>query len=93
MTRIAPTMSSAMLSAFVQQGVILALAVMILDGGAVAQSCFYAFAAFWIGVGVILWRRSSAPTKLDLVLVRGGFIVLFVLSFFLTHGIWLLRGY
>ena len=77
-----------MLSAFLQQGLILALAVMLLDSGAVAQSCFYAFAAFWVGVGVILWRRSSAPTKLDLVIVRGGFIVLCVLSFFLTHGIW-----
>ena len=82
-----------MFSAFVQQGVILALAVMILDGGAVAQSCFYAFTAFWAGVGVILWRRSSAPTKVDLLIVRGGFIVLCVFSFLLTHGIWYLRGY
>ena len=82
-----------MLSAFLQQGLILALAVMLLDSGVVAQSCFYAFAAFWVGVGVILWRRSSAPTKLDLVIVRGGFIVLCVLSFLLTHGIWHLRGY
>jgi hypothetical protein len=82
-----------MLSAFVQQSVIMVLAGMILDGGAVAQSCFYAFAAFWVGVGVIVWRRASAPTKVDLVIVRGGFIVLCVLSFFLTHGIWHLRGY
>ncbi|MFA6546993.1 MAG: hypothetical protein WCS99_21430 [Limisphaerales bacterium] len=91
--RIAPTMMSAMFSAFMQQGVIMALAVMILDGGAVAQSCFYAFAAFWAGVAVILWRRAATPTKADLVLVRGGFIVLCVLSYFLIHGIWHLRGY
>ena len=82
-----------MLSAFVQQSVIMVLAGMILDGGVVAQSCFYAFAAFWVGVGVILWRRAPAPTKVDLLIVRGGFIVLCVLSFFLTHGIWRLRGY
>ena len=75
-----------MLSAFVQQSIILVLGGMILDGGAVAQSCFYAFTAFWAGVAVILWRRSSAPTKVDLVIVRGGFIVLCVLSFFLHSG-------
>ena len=90
---IAQPMKSAMLSAFVQQGIIMVLAGMILDGGAVAQSCFYAFAAFWVGVGIILYRRAPSPTKTDLVLVRGGFIVLCVLSFFLTHGIWHLRGY
>lgn len=82
-----------MLSAFMQQSVILVLASMNLDGGNLAQTCFYAFVAFWGGVGVILWCRAPAPTKVDLVIVRGGFIVLCVLSFFLTHGIWNLRGY
>lgn len=82
-----------MRSAFVQQGVILVLAGMVLDGAAIAQSCFYAIAAFWVGVGVILWRRALAPTKADLAIVRGGFVVLCVLSFFLTNGIWRWRGY
>lgn len=82
-----------MFSAFMQQGIIMVLAGMILDGGGVAQSCFYAFVGFWTGVVIILWRRASAPTKIDLMIVRGGFIVLCVLSFFLTQRIWHLRGY
>jgi hypothetical protein len=82
-----------MLSAFVQQAVILVLAGMILDGGLIAQMCFYAFAAFWGGVAVILFRRRQSPTKLDLVLVRGGYLLVCIISFFLTQAIWHWRGF
>jgi hypothetical protein len=93
MPHIAPALKSAMLSAFVQQAVILVLAGMILDGGLIAQMCFYAFAAFWGGVAVIILRRAMSPTKLDLILVRGGYLLVCLISFFLTQSIWKLRGY
>jgi len=86
-------MRSALLSASLQQGIIMVLAGFLLDGGSTGQVCSYAVVAFWGGVAVILCRRASVPTKSDLALVRGGFIVLCVLSFFVAYGIWYLKGY
>lgn len=90
---VAAPLKSAMMSAFVQQAAILVLASMILDGGLIHQICFYAFAAFWGGVGIILIRRCESPTKLDLVFVRGGYLVVCIISFFLTSTIWSWRGF
>ena len=82
-----------MWSAFVQQAIVLVLAGMILDGGLIAQMCWYAFLAFWGGVAVIWFRRSSSPTKQDLILVRGGYLIVCIISFFVTQSIWHWRGF
>lgn len=82
-----------MLSAFVQQALILVLAGMILDGGVIGQMCLYALAAFWGGVAVILIRRRQSPSRLDLLLVRGGYLPVCVLSVILTRAIWHWRGF
>ncbi len=70
-----------MFSAFVQQGIVLILAGMILDGGFILQICFAAFVAFWGGVALMLFRRAASPTKLCPI------------SFFVMAGIWKLRGF
>jgi hypothetical protein len=80
-------------SALVQQALILVLAGMILDGGDVLQICLAALLAFWAGVAFIRWRRPQAPTKLDLVLIEGGYLAICVVTFFAVHFAWYLRGY
>jgi len=86
-------LSGAMVSAIVQQSVIMILASMILDGGGIAQVCLYALLAFWSGVAVLRIRSKGPPSKVDLALVRGGFILVCLLSFFITRLIWRLRGF
>jgi hypothetical protein len=78
--------------ALIQQAVVLVLAAGMLDGGELAQVCFYAFAAFWAGVGVLIARRGAALTRVDILLIRWSYIPLCIGSFFLTHWIWSLRG-
>lgn len=80
-------------SAAVQQVIILILAGMILDGGETGRICLFAAVAFWGGVAVIRLRRRTLPTKVDLTLIEGGYIVLCVIAYFLTHWIWHLRGF
>ena len=76
-----------------QQGVVAALAGMILDGGQVLQCVAYAAGAYWIGVFIIVGRRTERLTRLDRLLIRWGFPMLCVVSFFLTRWIWSLRGF
>ena len=93
MPKVSELLKSAMFSAFVQQGIILVLAGMILDGGRIALMCLFACAAFWIGTGVIIFRRGTSPSKMDLFLVRGGYLLLCVVSFFVGQLVWQLRGF
>jgi hypothetical protein len=87
-TKIAASLQSAIKLAIVQQLIVILVAGSLLDGGVVAQICIYAFAAYWGGTIVILARRRAAPTKLDIILVRSGYLVVCVISFILTFAIW-----
>jgi hypothetical protein len=87
------TLREAVQFALLQQGVILVLASMILDGGRFAQMCAYGVAGFWGGFAVLRMRRRNVLTRLDFVLIRFGTIPVCALSFFLTLWIWRLRGY
>ena len=77
------------------QSIIMVLAGMILDGGALFQVCFYAWVAFWSGVLVNVARRREQAqlSKLDAFLMRYGHFLLCVLSYFITGLIWKWRGY
>jgi hypothetical protein len=79
-------------SAVVQQVIVLVLAAGILDGGDLFRICLIAAVAFWVGVVLIRRHRPQAPTKLDLMLIRGGYLVLCIMSFFLVQLFWKLRG-
>ena len=83
----------AIISALVQQCLVIVLSLMILDGGVIAQICLHAFAGFWGGAGLLIVRRGAAMNRLDLALIRFGFIPVCIMSFFLSHWIWGLRGY
>ena len=81
-----------MRSALVQQALILFLAGNILDGGDIFQICLVAMVAFWGGVAVIRWRRPESPTKADLILIEGGYVLLCIVAFFAVQFAWHLRG-
>ena len=68
------------------------LSFMILDGGAVAQICGIALLAFWGGAAVLIWRHPQSPSKLDLSLIRVGYLPVIVITLFLGHFVWHLRG-
>ena len=78
--------------ALAQQLIIFLLAGSILDGGAIAQICFYGFAAFWAATFLLLRRGKGTITKLDLAFIQGGSLLLCLLSYFLTTFIWKVRG-
>ncbi len=65
----------------IQQGVVLVMAALMLDGGEMFRHCFIAAVGSWVMTGLILMRRRRAPTGLDLILLRYGFwFVLIVLG-------------
>jgi hypothetical protein len=68
------------------------LSLLILDGGASARICGIALLAFWGAAAVLIWRRPQSPTRLDIVLLRFGYLPLLVLAFFLVHFGWALSG-
>ena len=65
---------------------------LILDGGTTARICGIALAAFWSGAAVLIWRRPLSPTRMDIELLRFGYLPLVVIAFFLVHFIWTMRG-
>lgn len=88
-----PSLKTEWHPALVFQMPILILASMVLDGGGIAQVCFYALVAFWVGVVVLYVRRRGVLSKVDLFLIRWGYIVVCIISFFITRLVWGLRGY
>ena len=79
-------------AAIIQQGIVLLLAAGILDGGDVFAICLIAVVAFWVGVWLVRRHRPTAPSRLDLVFIHWGYMPLCVMTFFLVHCFWRLRG-
>ena len=68
------------------------LSAFILDGGDTARICGIALFAFWAGATVLIWRRPHSPTRMDIQLLRFGYLPVLVIAFLLVHFIWRLRG-
>lgn len=68
------------------------LGFMILDGGAIARICGIALLAFWGGAAVLIWRHPQSPSRVDIELIRFGYLPLIVISYFLACWVWHLRG-
>ena len=90
-----PKQRSALVDGCILQSVVIVLAGMILDGGAIFEVCLYAWIAFWAGVIVDVARRKEQTpmSKFDAFLMRYGHFLLCVLSYFITGLIWKWRGY
>jgi len=76
-----------------QQGVVAAVAALILDGGQILQCVAYAALAYWVGTFVIVGRRAAKLRRVDRLLLRWGFMMFCEVSMFLTRWIWNWRGY
>lgn len=76
----------------IQQAVVLLLAAGMLDGGALFQMVCYASLSYWGGFALMA-RRSQNLTRLDHWLIRWGFLILCIFSYFLSGLIWSIQGY
>jgi hypothetical protein len=87
-----PKYDSAIYEAVALQIVIGLLSLMILDGGELAQICGVTLVSFWGGAIVLIARRPQSPSKVDLELIRFGYLLVAIIAFFLVGWIWHLRG-
>lgn len=74
--------------AILQQVVLVGVSLLMLDGGFAIRGCHVAVAAVaihWLLIGVILLRRASAPSIIDLVIIRCSLPALCVLGTMLVQ--------
>ncbi len=71
--------------ALIQQGVVGLFCLLLLDGGKMAQLCGIVVLAFWTGVGVIMFRRSSQPTEADMLVIKYAFVPLLIVFVVITN--------
>lgn len=79
--------------ALVQQGIVLVLTAMILDGGEFGLKCLFGLIAFWVVTIWICLSRKGNLTRIDMAIIRGGSLVACALSYLVTTWIWRMRGY
>jgi hypothetical protein len=72
---------SAIITAIILQTFLVLLMILMLDGGSLAKIGGYAMTAFWLGTGVIMFRRPLTPRVSDLVYIKWGY------PFFLLIGV------
>jgi hypothetical protein len=89
---ISPKYDSPIFEAVALQIVLGLLAMLILDGGGIAQICGIALLAFWSGAVVLIWRHPQSPSRFDIEVIRFGYFPAILVSFFLSVWIWHLRG-
>ena len=65
---------------------------LLLDFGQIAQFCGISLLAFWTGALVLIWRHPQSPSKVDLELIRFGYLVVVVIALGLVSWIWRLQG-
>lgn len=63
-------------TALIQQNIVIILASLTLDMGQTISVTTIAIAAYWLTVGVVVFRRPSSPTEGDIDLVRYGFLLI-----------------
>jgi hypothetical protein len=57
------------------------------------RSLFVSLIAWWSGFGLIVFRRPTTPTKLDLFLIRWSYPVLWIIANNIMYFVWKLRGF
>jgi hypothetical protein len=84
-----PQYNTALKTALLLQAVIAVLTALALDLGQMQRAFWVAFLCQWAMVWIILLRRPSRPTRLDLAIVRYGIVPLLIIV--VITGPWLLR--
>jgi hypothetical protein len=74
-----------------QQTFLLVLSAMLVDGGRAFQGSVYALVAYWIGFLIIMVRRRRSLTQADKLLIRWGYVMLWIVSPLVTTFVWSLR--
>ncbi len=92
-TKSIPSLRDSIVFSLVQQCILLTLGAMTLDGGRVFQVCAYAALAYWGGFVIIMARRRHHLTSADKILIRWGYMMLWLISGAVTGFVWHLRGY
>lgn len=87
----APAYAKSLEFALAQHFVALASTVLLLDGGFWLRQVLFGLAAHWTVILILLVRRPLAPTRLDIGLIRFGFVPVAVLAW-IVAGL-LGRGY
>lgn len=54
------------------------LCALLLDGGQMARICAATMAGHWVGVLLVMHQRPHAPTSIDRIYIRTGFLMLFI---------------
>jgi hypothetical protein len=73
-----PFFSAIKVGAIVQL-VLLVLTALVLDGGQLNRLCVVAIIGYWVGVAVVMIRRRTSPTRVDLLFLRYGPLGLMIL--------------
>ena len=76
----------------VVQGVLFLMASITLDNGETFVSFIYSSVAYWLGVAMILRRKSIEPIRTDVLYLKYGLMVLSLVSWNLSSVIWAMRG-
>ncbi len=82
---LAPAYRPAIKTALLQQGIILVLARLVADMGETFNAAVIALAAYWLAFGIVVFRRARRPTRGDILLVRYGFLLIFVIVLTITY--------
>ena len=79
-------------TAFLQQGIIAILALLILDGGYTLNVTVIAIVAYWLAFSIIVFRRPDSPTRDDIGLIRYGFLLIFFVVLATGPFVWAALG-
>lgn len=90
---ISPKYDSPIFEAVALQIVVGIVGMLAIDPVGIAQICGIALLAFWGGAAVLIFRHPQSPTKIDLQLIRLGYLPVVVIAFFLSVLVWKLRGF
>jgi hypothetical protein len=70
------------------QGVLVAFTAMIFDGGVCNRICIQAFAAYWMMVAWLCFRRGNRLTTGDVFLIRTGFFLWLPVTWMAEKALW-----
>ena len=90
---ISPKYDSPIFEAVVIQIIVGLCGLLAIDPVGIAQVFGIVLLAFWGGVAVLIFRHPQTPTKTDLLFISFGYLPIIVLAFFMSVGVWKLRGF
>ncbi len=93
MKPISPALQRAARFSLTVQFLILLLAAFVADYGETWQICYFAFLAFSAFQFSLLLTRRVFPTRLDLFILRAGYLPTIAVTGYLTNHFWTLRGF